>query len=77
MVPGFRWSETVDVMVPCTYDFEVIAAKYLHALEEGDISLLLMFSGTIFRKARAGSPSSRRHGTRRPPARFRCRRGEP
>ena len=54
MVPSFRGSGTVDVMVPCTYDFDVIAAKYLHALDEGEIPLLLMFSGTIFRKGESG-----------------------
>ncbi|MDQ3672990.1 MAG: DUF6084 family protein [Gemmatimonadota bacterium] len=54
MVPSFRWSVVVDVPVPCTYDFDVIAAKYLHALEEGEIPLLLMFSGTVFRKGESG-----------------------
>jgi hypothetical protein len=34
--------------VPCTYDFEVAAAKYLHALGDGEIPLLLLFSGTVF-----------------------------
>ena len=32
MVPGFTGSTEVDLPVTCTYDFEVAAAKYLHAL---------------------------------------------
>jgi hypothetical protein len=34
--------------VPCTYDFEVSAAKYLHALGDGDVPLVLLFNGTVF-----------------------------
>lgn len=48
MVPGFRDSTTVKLSVPCTYDFEVAAAKYFHSLEQGEIPLLLLFSGTLF-----------------------------
>jgi hypothetical protein len=39
---------TIDAPLPCTYDFEVAAATYLHALGDGDIPIELMFSGTIF-----------------------------
>ncbi len=31
----------------CTYDFNVAAAKYLAALEDGDVPLLFLFSGTV------------------------------
>jgi hypothetical protein len=34
--------------VQCTYDFNVIATKYFYALEEGEVPLLFLFSGTIF-----------------------------
>jgi len=34
--------------VPCTYDLEIAATTYFHALEEGDIPLVLLFSGTVF-----------------------------
>lgn len=54
MVPGFVGSTTVDLPVPCTYDFEVAATKFLHALDEGEIPLLLLFSGTIFYKRESG-----------------------
>jgi hypothetical protein len=54
MVPGFTGSIEVDLPVPCTYDFEVAAAKYLHALGDGEVPLLLLFSGTIFTKGLSG-----------------------
>jgi Family of unknown function (DUF6084) len=41
-------STTVDLAVPFTYDFEVIATKYFNALEDGSIPLTFLFSGTIF-----------------------------
>jgi hypothetical protein len=54
MVPGFKGGTEVDLAVPCTYDFEVASAKYLHGLEEGTVPLLLLFSGTVFTKGPGG-----------------------
>ena len=54
MVPGFSGSLEFDLPVPCTYDFEVVSAKYFHALDEGQIPLLLLFSGTVFTKGERG-----------------------
>ena len=54
MVPGFQESREVDLPVACTYDFEVAAAKYFHALDEGEIPLLLLFSGTVFTRGQNG-----------------------
>jgi hypothetical protein len=48
VVPAFDREVDVDLPIPCTYDFEVAAAKYLHAVREGDIPLRLLFSGTAF-----------------------------
>jgi hypothetical protein len=48
MVPGFRGSSEVDVPVPCTYDLEIAATSYFHALDEGEIPLVFLFSGTVF-----------------------------
>ena len=45
----------MDLPVPCTYDFNVAATKYFYALEEGDIPLLFLFSGTIFYAADDGA----------------------
>ena len=49
-VPQFSERTTVDLAVPCTYDFEVIATKYFNALDDGYIPLTFLFSGTIFYK---------------------------
>lgn len=48
MVQGFTGSTEVTIPVACTYDMEVVATKYFHALDDGDIPLLLLFSGTVF-----------------------------
>jgi hypothetical protein len=54
MVSGFRGATEVDLPVPCTYDFEVAAAKYIHGLDGGDIPLDLQFSGMVFTRGGAG-----------------------
>jgi hypothetical protein len=48
MVPGFSGACEVDLPVPFTYDLEVGSARYFDSLEEGEIPLLLLFSGTVF-----------------------------
>ncbi len=48
VVPPFSGSTVVDLPVPCTFDFNVAATKYFYALEEGEVPLCLLFSGTIF-----------------------------
>jgi hypothetical protein len=48
MVRGFTGDVEFDLPVLCTYDFEVAAAKYLHALRDGTIPLQFLFSGTVF-----------------------------
>jgi hypothetical protein len=53
-VAGFTARTVVDLPVACTYDFEVAAAKYFHALDEGEIPLLLLFSGTVFVRGETG-----------------------
>ena len=47
-VPSFSGSTVVDMPVPCTYDLDVVAAKYFYALEDGEVPLELLFSGTVF-----------------------------
>jgi len=54
MVPGFAGNATVALPLDCTYDFEVTAAKYLHALRDGALPLQFLFSGTIFVKSERG-----------------------
>jgi hypothetical protein len=48
VLPRFSEAIEFDLPVACSYDFEVIGAKYMHALGGGDIPLLLLFSGTVF-----------------------------
>ncbi|HZZ41936.1 MAG TPA: DUF6084 family protein [Tepidisphaeraceae bacterium] len=48
VVPPFTGSTTVDLPVPCSYDFNLAASKYFYAMEKEDVALCLMFSGTIF-----------------------------
>jgi hypothetical protein len=47
-VAPFIGSTTVEVQVPCTFDFNVAATKYFHGVESGDIPLCIMFSGSVF-----------------------------
>jgi len=48
VAPSFKGSTTADLQVPCTFDFNVAATKYFHGLEDGEIPLLFLFSGTVF-----------------------------
>jgi hypothetical protein len=54
MVPGFAGNKTVGLPLECTYDFEVTAAKYFHALRGGTLPLQFLFSGTIFVRSERG-----------------------
>ncbi|MER7133657.1 DUF6084 family protein [Streptosporangium saharense] len=53
-VPGFTGVTEVDVPVPVTYDLEVAAARYFAALDDGEIPLILLFSGTVFTRTPQG-----------------------
>jgi hypothetical protein len=53
-VPAFTGRAEVRLPVPCTYDLNVLSAKYFYALEDGGVSLLFLFSGTIFHTADDG-----------------------
>jgi hypothetical protein len=48
VVPAFTESTRVEVQVPCTFDFEVTAARYLAALQDGFVPLEFLFSGSVF-----------------------------
>ncbi|MGC0314198.1 DUF6084 family protein [Kitasatospora acidiphila] len=48
MVPGFTGEGEADLVVPCSYDLDIAASRYFDALREGDLPLLLLFSGTAF-----------------------------
>ena len=51
---GFTGSAEIDLVLPCTYDFDVSATTYLHALRDGEVPLLFLFSGTVFCRGRTG-----------------------
>ena len=55
VVSPFQNSTTVDLPVNCTFDFNVAGTKYFAGLEDGEIPLLLLFSGTIFYEAEDGA----------------------
>ena len=48
LTPSFTNSMTVAVNVPLTYDLDIAASRYLHGLDDGEIPLTLLFSGTMF-----------------------------
>jgi hypothetical protein len=48
VLPPFTGSGAADLTVPCSYDFTLAATKYFTALEDGDIPLCFLFSGTVF-----------------------------
>ncbi|MFI7500981.1 DUF6084 family protein [Streptomyces sp. NPDC049687] len=48
MVPGFTGETETDLVVPCTYDMDIAATRYLAALTDGEVPLLMLFSGTAF-----------------------------
>ena len=55
MVQGFHGETEVELPVACTYDFDVSGTKYLHALgDDGEVPLLLLFSGTVFTRGETG-----------------------
>jgi hypothetical protein len=47
VVPPFTEEIVAELPVVCTYDFDVVGAKYLYALEDGEVPLLFLFSGTV------------------------------
>jgi hypothetical protein len=47
LVGPFDERATVEVALPCSYDFDVAAAKYLDGLRDGEVPLDLLFTGTV------------------------------
>jgi hypothetical protein len=48
VVPPFDGTTTIDLPITCTYDLEVTAGRYMAALEDGEVPLELLFSGSVF-----------------------------
>jgi Family of unknown function (DUF6084) len=48
VVPPFTSATDVELDVPCSYDLEVVASRYLDALADGTVPLEFLFSGSVF-----------------------------
>jgi hypothetical protein len=48
VLPGFAGTTSIELPVPCSYDFNVAATKYFGGLTAGDVPLSFLFSGSIF-----------------------------
>jgi Family of unknown function (DUF6084) len=48
VVPPFADSTEVDLDLPCSYDLEVTASRYFAALDDGEVPLEFLFSGSVF-----------------------------
>jgi hypothetical protein len=53
-VPAFSDSITVELRVPCSFDFNLAATKYFYGLSSGDIPLIFLFSGSCFYAGASG-----------------------
>jgi hypothetical protein len=59
IVPAFSESTVVALDVPCSYDLEVTASRYLDALTDGVVPLEFLFSGSVFYDTDAGLQTNR------------------
>jgi hypothetical protein len=48
VVPPFTGATTAQLALPCSYDLDVLASRYLDALDGGEVPLEFLFSGTVF-----------------------------
>jgi hypothetical protein len=48
VVPPFTDSVLVNLPIACSYDLEVNASSYLSGLQDGDVPLEFLFSGSVF-----------------------------
>lgn len=54
LVPAFTGSVTVPVSIPCSYDMELAATKYLRALPDGAAPMAVHFNGIVYFPAENG-----------------------
>jgi len=54
VTPGFTGSLEVDLPVACSYDLDLVAAKYFASLTDGEVPVRLLFSGTTFSRGVSG-----------------------
>ena len=53
-VPAFEGSAEGELLLPCSFDFNLATTKYLHALQEGVVPLSLLFTGSVFYEGAEG-----------------------
>ena len=53
-IPGFTGAIGVDLMAPCTLDFNDAAVKYFNGVDDAAVPVSLHMSGTIFYRADGG-----------------------
>ena len=51
---GFIGSTEISLVLPCSYDVEVAGTPYLRALQDGEVPLVFLFSGTVFTRGATG-----------------------
>jgi hypothetical protein len=54
LVPPFVDATTVELALPCSFDLEVAAGRYLQALGDGEVPLRLLFRGVVFARGERG-----------------------
>jgi hypothetical protein len=54
-VPSFSKTTVYPLTVPCTFDFNVATAKYFHGIDDGEVPLTFLFSGSVFYEAGQGT----------------------
>lgn len=54
-IPSFSGSTLADLPVLCTFDFNVAGTKYFAGLDDGEIPLEFLFSGTVFYESEQGA----------------------
>jgi hypothetical protein len=55
IVTRFSGGGIFEMPVTCTYDFDVVGTKYFAALEDGEIPLEFLFSGSVFYRKDGGA----------------------
>ncbi|MEI9999367.1 MAG: DUF6084 family protein [Verrucomicrobiota bacterium] len=53
-VGGFSGRTTAALTIPCSFDLNIAATKYFYALDDGEVPLLFLFSGTVFYEGEGG-----------------------
>lgn len=54
VIPAFEGATTIELPVACSFDFNIAATKYFAGVQQGEIPLRLLFSGTVFYCSPAG-----------------------